>query len=133
MSDEKVIIFDGVCNFCNFWVDFLIRRDPKNKFRFTANQQKAGKAILLQYGESVEEVGTVYFYEEGQLYKESTAALRIARHLPGAWPLFYGFIIIPRPIRDLMYGWIAKNRYRFFGKKESCRLPSPEERAKFLE
>lgn len=133
MSNNRVVIFDGVCNFCNYWVDFLIRRDPKNKFLFTANQNEAGARILQEHGESAEDVGTVYFLEDGKLFKESTAALKIARNLPGLWPAFYGLMIIPRPIRDGIYQWIAKNRYRWFGKKETCRLPSPEERAKFLD
>lgn len=130
--DRSIVIFDGVCNLCNFWVDFLIKRDKKGLFLFTANQDQAGKEILETHGESAEDVRTIYFLEKDILYKESSAVLRVARRLPGLWPLLYAFIIIPRPIRDLVYQWVAKNRYRWFGQKETCRIPTEEERARFL-
>ena len=129
---DMIIIFDGVCNFCNFWVDFLMKRDRKEVFRFTANQHQAGKQILQQYGETTSEVGTVYVLENEVLYKESNAVLRIVRKLPGLWPLLYVFVLIPRVLRDPVYKWVANNRYRWFGKKETCRIPTPEERERFL-
>ncbi|MDX2247831.1 MAG: thiol-disulfide oxidoreductase DCC family protein [Bacteroidia bacterium] len=128
----KVIIFDGVCNFCNASINFVMDRDPKGEFKFAANQSEAGQKILREAGEPTEEIGTVYLYENGKIYKESAAALRIARRLVFPWNLSYVFILIPAFIRDFFYRIIARNRYRWFGKRESCRLPSPEEAARFL-
>ncbi|MFN0203049.1 MAG: thiol-disulfide oxidoreductase DCC family protein [Bacteroidia bacterium] len=129
---EKIIIFDGVCNLCNSSVDFVIRRDKAGIFKFTANQHEKGKAILAENAVPSDAVNTIYFYEDGKLYHRSTAALRIARHLPFAWNLLYGFIIVPTFVRDAVYNFIAKNRYRWFGEKSTCRLPTKEERARFL-
>jgi predicted DCC family thiol-disulfide oxidoreductase YuxK len=126
------IIFDGVCNLCNSSVDFVIRRDKHDRFRFTANQNEAGRRLLQEHGKDPDAVSSVFLIEDGQLYERSTAALRIARRLPFPWPLLYGFIIVPSFLRDLVYGWIARNRYRWFGKKDSCRLPTADEQAKFL-
>ncbi|TAE61829.1 MAG: thiol-disulfide oxidoreductase DCC family protein [Bacteroidetes bacterium] len=128
----SIIIFDGVCTLCNASVDFVIRRDKKNQFQFTANQNEAGRRILEEQGIAPGDSETVFLFENGTLYQKSTAALRIARSLGFPWSLFYAGIIIPAPLRDAIYNWIARNRYRWFGKKETCRLPSPEERAKFL-
>lgn len=130
--NSSIVIFDGVCNLCNFWVDFLIKRDQKGIFLFTANQDQAGKEILETHEESAVDVSTIYLLEKDVLYKESSAVLRVARKLPGLWPLLYGLILIPRPIRDAVYKWVAKNRYRWFGQKETCRIPTAEERARFL-
>jgi predicted DCC family thiol-disulfide oxidoreductase YuxK len=128
-----VVIFDGVCNLCNATVDFLIRRDRRGVLRFTANQHEAGRQLLA----GRPELGgggsdTVYLYHEGRLYERSEAALRIARLLGFPWSMAWGLMLVPRFLRDGVYAWIARNRYRWFGKKETCRLPSPEERARFL-
>ena len=128
----SVVVFDGICTLCNSSVDFIIRRDRKDHFSFTANQHEHGRKILEDHGEKPDKVETLYLLEEGKLYKKSTAALRIARQLPAPWSWLYVFIIVPRPIRDAVYGLIAKNRYRLFGQKETCRIPTPAERAKFL-
>lgn len=128
----QVIIFDGVCNFCNASVNFIMDRDPQGIFRFTANQSEAGQKILSEAGEPTDEVGTVYLYDNGVIYKESSAALRIAKRLVFPWNLCYGWIIVPAFIRDFVYRIIARNRYRWFGKRESCRLPSPDEAARFI-
>ncbi len=130
---NPTLIFDGVCHLCNQSIDFVIRKDRKGQFRYTANQMEAGKRILISHGVDPEDVQTVYLLQDGKLYTKSTAALRIARMLGFPWSLFYALIIIPAPLRDLIYNWVARNRYRWFGKKESCRLPSPEERALFLD
>ncbi|MCB0835833.1 MAG: thiol-disulfide oxidoreductase DCC family protein [Bacteroidetes bacterium] len=129
---ESIIIFDGVCNFCNASVDFIMKRDKQKRFKFTANQNEAGKEILSKENIDTEDVGTIYLLDEGKLYKESTAALRIARHLTFPWNLAYGFVVVPRFLRDPVYQLIARNRYKWFGKKDSCRLPSPEEAARFI-
>ncbi|RMG70697.1 MAG: thiol-disulfide oxidoreductase DCC family protein [Bacteroidetes bacterium] len=128
-----IVIFDGYCNLCNASVSFIMDRDPKRRFKYTANQHQAGQELLQEHGHPPEEVDTVLLIDEdGKLYDRSTAALRIARHLSFPWNLAYGLIIFPRPLRDVVYKWIARNRYRWFGKKDTCRMPTPEERALFL-
>lgn len=129
---HPVVIFDGVCNLCNASVDFIIRHDEAGVFKVSANQHETGRKILAEQGVDPHQVDTVFLYENGTLYRRSTAALRIARRLGFPWNLLYGFIIIPSPIRDAVYKVIAQNRYRWFGKKETCRLPTPEERERFL-
>ncbi len=128
----RVIIFDGVCSLCNATVDFLISRDKKRLFKFTANQNESGKTLLEENGIAADQVSTVYYYENGKMYKKSTAALRIARLLPFPYNLAYVFIIVPPVIRNWFYDLVARNRYQWFGKRETCRMPSPEERAQFL-
>ena len=129
---SAIIIFDGVCNLCNASVDFVIRRDRKGYFQFTANQNETGRRILTEQGLDPDDVSTVFLYENGKLYRKSTAALRIARKLPFPWMLGYAFMIIPNFLRNIVYDFIARNRYKWMGKKETCRLPSPEEAARFV-
>jgi len=129
---HPVVIFDGVCNLCNSSIDFIIRTDKQGQFLVTANQHEAGKAILESQGREATDVSTVFLYEDGKLYERSTAALKIARKLGFPWSLAYGFMIVPKGLRDIVYNWIARNRYRWFGEKETCRLPTPEERARFI-
>ena len=133
MSNKHyIILFDGVCNFCNFWVNFLLDRDKKDKFRFTALQSEKGGELLKKISLSTEDFDTFILIDEEKFYIKSTAVLRVARNLPGFWKALYVFIIVPAPIRDFAYSLVAKNRYKFFGKKEACRIPTPEERKKFL-
>ena len=127
------MIFDGVCTLCNATVDFVIKRDKAGIFKYTANQNLAGATILEAFGQPVEKVDTVYLFEKGKLYSRSTAALKIAEKMPFPWNLFKVLLIFPAGLRDVFYKIIAANRYRFWGKKETCRLPSPEERARFLD
>jgi predicted DCC family thiol-disulfide oxidoreductase YuxK len=132
MENKGIIIFDGVCNFCNHSVDFIMKNDKQKYFLFTANQQEAGKKILAEKGIPSSEVNTIYLYEKGNLYKESTAALRIAQHLSFPYNMLSLFLIVPPFIRNGVYKFIARNRYKWFGKNESCRIPSAAERARFL-
>lgn len=127
-----IILFDGVCNFCNSSVNFIIDRDTTNYFKFGALQSDEGQALLRKHNQSTDSFDTLILIEGDKLYTRSTAALRIAKKLSGLWPLFYVFIIIPKFFRDPIYNLIAKNRYKVFGKKDTCRLPTPQERAKFL-
>lgn len=129
----SVIIFDGVCHLCNASVDFVMKRDQKKIFRYTANQMGAGQTILRDNGIDPDQIQTVYLYENNILYSKSSAALRIAKNLGFPYNLAFGLIIIPAFIRDFIYDLIAKNRYKWFGKKETCRLPTAEERALFLD
>lgn len=133
MTEAPVILFDGVCNFCNYWVQFAIRHNGKNDLRFAALQSSAGAALLQRYDLHPTNISTVIFIEEGKVYKQSAAALRICRHLNTGWKLFYGLIFIPAFLRDPVYNFIARNRYRWFGKKEQCMVPTAEQRARFLD
>lgn len=131
--NSKIILFDGVCNFCNFWVNFIIDRDKKDHFKFAALQSSFGQEFLERNNFNSKSFDTFILIEDEKFYIKSTAALRIAKHLKG-WPQFvYPFIFLPAFIRDFFYNIIAKNRYKFFGKKNSCRIPTSEEKAKFVE
>lgn len=133
MSQEKsVILFDGVCSLCNASIDFVLKRDNKDLFRVGALQQGEGKKLLSRFEAPPEYLDSLVLIEGDRIYFRSTAALRIAKKLPGLWPLLYGLIVLPRPIRDGVYDWIGRNRYRWFGRKNTCRLPTPGEKAKFL-
>lgn len=132
MDQQPVILFDGVCNFCNNIVRFVIKRNNKSTIHFGALQSEAGRKLLEQYKFPPDDIQTVIFIENGIAYTKSTAALRICRHLRGLWPLCYGFIIVPRFIRDGIYNWIAKNRYKWFGVRQECMIPTPEMKTRFL-
>jgi predicted DCC family thiol-disulfide oxidoreductase YuxK len=132
-QDTAVVLFDGVCNLCNGAVNFIIDRDPSARFRFAALQSTQAAALLAPLGRVPEvEPQSFILVEDGRVYERSTAALRIARKLPGAWKLLYAFVVVPRPLRDVVYRFVARNRYRWFGKAEACRMPTPELRARFL-
>ena len=132
-SAHPVVLFDGVCNLCNATVNFLIDRDPDGVFRFGALQSEAARPLLHRHGLSATELSSVVLIEDGHVYTRSTAALRIARRLPGLWPLLQVFYAVPTPLRDLVYDVIARNRYRWFGKRDACRVPTPDLRARFLD
>jgi predicted DCC family thiol-disulfide oxidoreductase YuxK len=131
-QDVPIVLFDGVCNFCNYWVNFAIKRDKKNKLKFSPIQGETAKQILPGYSVNPRSLSSVIFIVNGKVHTQSSAALQIARHLNGGWKLFYGLIIIPKFIRDFFYNIIARNRYRWFGKKESCVIPTWEMRERFL-
>ena len=128
---QPVIFFDGVCNLCNGAVQFTIERDLKNIFRFASLQSEYAKTALTPFNVSPEELDSFILLENGKVYKRSTAALRVAKKLNGLWPLLYGFIIVPRFIRDAVYNYVGKNRYKWFGKQESCWVPTPALKSKF--
>ncbi len=133
MIENPVILFDGVCNFCNYWMNFAIKRDKYNQLRFAPLQGEAAKQLLPKYQLNPTLLSSVIFIDKGKAYTQSSAALRICKYLNGGWKIFYGLIIIPKFIRDFFYNIIARNRYKWFGKKESCMVPTPELRARFLE
>ena len=132
MEENRVILFDGICNFCNYWVNFAIKRDKDKKLRFSPIQGETAKQLFPQYNLHPTDLSSVIFIDNGTVYTQSSAALRIAKHLDGGWKLFYGFLIIPKFIRDFFYNIFARNRYKWFGKKESCVVPTPELRERFL-
>lgn len=127
-----LVLFDGVCNLCNNSVQMIIRHDPGGYFRFTSLQSEAGRELLRMQGLPEDYTGSLLLWENGKLYKESGAALRIARRMNGLWPLLYAGILVPPFLRNLVYRWIARNRYKWWGKKDQCMIPSPELKQRFL-
>lgn len=131
--EKEILLFDGVCNLCNSSVNFIIDHDPKGHFKFAALQSEFGQKKLEELGFDQEEFDSLVLLSGDKVYKKSSAALRIARKLSGLYPLLYVFIIIPPFIRHGVYNIIAKNRYKWWGKRDSCRMPTPELKARFVE
>jgi predicted DCC family thiol-disulfide oxidoreductase YuxK len=129
---RRIILFDGVCNFCDSSVQFIIKRDPNGNYQFASLQGETGRLLLKEF-DLEENLDSIVYIEGDRFYKKSAAALRICKNLEGVWRLFVIFKIIPTPIRDFFYDIVAKNRYKWFGKKDSCMIPSPEIRNRFLE
>lgn len=130
--EHPVVLFDGVCNLCNGVVNFLIDRDPDARLRFAALQSDAAQAILEQSGQP-NELDTLVFIDKGRASVRSTAVLRIVRHLPWYWQPLRVFWLVPRPLRDALYRLVARNRYRLFGKRDACRMPTPELKRRFMD
>jgi predicted DCC family thiol-disulfide oxidoreductase YuxK len=128
----SIILFDGICNFCNSSINFIIKHDLNNQFRFAPLQSEIGKQLLLQLDEQDLNINTIILIENNRIYKQSDALLRIARHFNGVYSLLYGFIIIPSFLRNKIYNFIARNRYRLFGKTNTCVAPTPELKQKFI-
>ena len=129
-SMSAIILFDGVCNFCNNSVNFIIGQDKNNYFKFTPLESEIGQEFVKKF--DLHDIDSVILVENDKAYTHSTAALKVAKTLGGIWSLAYAFIIIPKFIRDFFYKLFAKNRYKLFGKKDECMIPTPEIRAKFL-
>ena len=132
MFDSPVIFFDGFCNLCNGAVQFTIKRDRKNIFHFASLQSDYADEKLTAFHIDPKQFNSFVLLENGTVYQQSTAALRVAKQLGGLWPVLYGFIIVPSFIRDAVYNYVAKNRYKWFGKQDTCMLPTPELKARFL-
>ena len=130
---SSVILFDGVCNLCNGFVQFVIARDPGGRFRFAALQSDAARRILGQPDAVASAPASVVLVEGDRVFRQSAAALRIARGLGWPWRLAYGFIVVPRPLRDWMYDVVARHRYQWFGRRDACMMPTPDVRARFLD
>lgn len=130
-NTNPVILFDGVCNLCNSSVQFVIKHDPKKQFRFASIQGDYGQQVLKQFHLPPNALNSFILFKDKQIFTHSTGALMVAKQLSGAWPLLYAFIIVPAFIRNAVYQFIANNRYKWFGKKESCAIPSPELRSLF--
>ena len=129
---HSIILFDGVCNLCNGAVNFVIKRDPGNVFKFAPLQEKQGALLLKTHAIDIQKLDSIVLIENGNVYTKSSAALRIARKMSNLWPLFFVLLIIPSFIRDGVYDFIAKNRYKWFGKKEQCMIPTLGLKEKFL-
>ena len=132
-ENKKIILFDGVCNLCNSSVQFVIQHDEKDIFRFVALQSDLGKEIIKHIGIDATKIDSIILYEPGiAYYYKSNATIKIAETLGEFLSMIWIFKILPLSIRDLVYDYIAKNRYKWYGKKESCMLPTPEIQSKFL-
>lgn len=132
-NGKKIILFDGVCNLCNGSVQFVIKRDKKDRFRYAALQSEVGQQLVQERHIDTKEVDSIILIEPGVAYfTKSDAALEIAKDLGGVWRLMALFHWVPRSIRNFVYDFVARNRYKWFGKKEACMVPTPELQAKFL-
>lgn len=131
--EHPVLLFDGVCNLCNGFVQWLIKRDTQVQFRYASLQSDTGQALLREAGLPTDEISTVVLADNGRFYTHADVSLRIAQRLGGAWRLMGICYLVPRPIRNTVYNWVARNRYRWFGKAESCMIPTPELKRLFLE
>ena len=132
MYRESILLFDGHCSLCNAAVDFVLKRDAKKKLLFASIQGSEGQRVLKMYQLPPSYLETLVLVEQGQVYLGSTAALRVARLLGGGWPLFYSLIIIPKGLRDRIYQWIGTHRYKWFGRRASCIIPTASEKSCFL-
>lgn len=131
-KNQSIILFDGVCNFCNYWVNFILDKDETNLFKFAALQSEKGRELLEKYNLPKDNFDSFILIANDSLFKKSSAAFEIAKHLNGLPKLLSAFSFLPRTFTDLVYDLVAKNRYKFFGKKNVCRIPTPEERSRFL-
>lgn len=131
---KKIILFDGYCNLCSSAVQFIIKRDKKDVFRFASLQGETGKKLTAERNIDTTEIDSILLIVPGvAYYVKSEAALKIAKHLGGLWQIMYVFIWVPSKISDIVYDFIARNRYKWFGKKAQCMLPNPEISVKFLD
>jgi predicted DCC family thiol-disulfide oxidoreductase YuxK len=130
---EPIVLFDGVCRFCDASVNFILDHDRRGRCRFAALQSAAGQALLVRFGLKRDDFDTLVLVEGDRCYLRSTAALRIARYLDPPWPLLSVFLLIPTFLRDGAYELLAANRYRWFGQLDACRMPTPELQGRFLD
>jgi len=127
-----IVLFDGVCNFCNASVNFVIEHDKVGYFKFAPLQSEIGEELVAKHGIDTVDIDSVIVVENDRAYTHSSGALRIAKQLDGIWSWAYAFIVVPKPIRDFCYKLFAKHRYRLFGRQDACMMPTPEIRARFL-
>ncbi|EMA59792.1 thiol-disulfide oxidoreductase DCC family protein [Halorubrum kocurii] len=132
-DDESIILFDGVCNLCSGFVQFVLPRDEEGKYRFASLQSDAGQALLAEHDLPSDELESVVLIEDGESYVKSSAIIQIAAGLGGAYRLLSPFRYVPRSVRDRVYDFVADNRYRWFGKKDRCMMPSGDVESRFLE
>lgn len=130
---RKILLFDGVCNLCNGSVQFVLKNDRKKEVVFSSLQSRAGQEILENNGFSTHQFNSIIFYRHGKILQQSTAVLYLLRDMGGIWTLFFPLIIIPPFVRNGIYNWVAKNRYKWFGQSQSCMLPLPEYKNRFIE
>lgn len=133
MMNKKIVLFDGVCNLCNASVQFIIEHDKKNVFQFSSLQSDFGQKLLEKNQLNTTEFNSIILLDEENIFQQSDAALRIAKNLNFPVKLLAVFLIIPKPIRDYFYSLVSKNRYKWFGKKESCWIPTANLKSKFID
>ena len=132
MKEESIILFDGICNLCNGSVQYVLKHDKKKLFRFASLQSDSGQQLLKKYKLPHNNFNSFVLLQNEKAYLKSTAALMVAKQLGGFTQILYAFIIVPTFIRDAVYNLISKNRYKWFGKKESCMVPTTELQSRFL-
>ena len=133
-ENKKIILFDGVCNLCNNAVQFIIKNDSRDVFRYASLQSELGQTLVQERGLDPQDIDSIMLIEPGvAYYRKSTAALEIARDLKGGYSLLKNFLFLPEGLRDRIYDFVAANRYKWFGKKDNCMIPSPELKSKFLD
>lgn len=132
MNDYQIVIFDGICNLCNGATQFIIKRDTNNIFLFAAMQSDAAKKMLNEYVANREIPDSIILIKDKKIYEKSDALIEITTHLSGLWPILKISRVIPKKLRDCLYDWLAKNRYKIFGKRETCILPTTELQKKFI-
>jgi len=131
--NKKIILFDGICNLCDATVQFLIKRDKKDIFRFVAIQSEIGQQIIKHIGIDTSKTDSIILYEPGHAYYyKAEAALKIAKELGGIYSLLSVFLLLPKGLSNIVYDYIARNRYKWYGKKDACMIPTPAMKAKFL-
>ena len=128
----SLVLFDGLCNLCNGFVQFVIARDPHARFRFGALQSASARRVLELHETPDPLPDSIVLVEDGKVYTQSTAALRIARHLTFPFPLAFALILVPRPLRDWVYAWVARHRFHWFGRRDRCMVPTPALRSRFM-
>lgn len=131
-DNHKIILFDGVCNLCNGAINFVIKKDKKNIFKFAPLQSEEGKELTSRFNIDTSKVDSIILIDGDKYYEKSSAALHIAKNLEKAYPLLFGFMVVPKFIRNSVYDYVATNRYKWFGKKESCMIPTEELKSKFI-
>lgn len=129
---DHVIVFDGICNFCNASVNFVMERDPEKAFKFATLQSEAGQEVLKFNKLNAQDFETFLYIQNGHVFSQSTAALKVAQRLSAPWPMLYLFRVIPQSIRDSVYRFVGKRRYQWMGKREVCRIPTTAEQERFV-
>ena len=132
LAAHPVLLFDGVCNLCHGTVRFLIERDPAARIRYAPLQSEIGRALLTRFGLDPDALDTMVLVDAEGAHPRSTGVLRALRVLGPPWSWLQPLMLVPQPLRDILYGWVARNRYRWFGKKDACPMPRPEWRERFL-
>ncbi|PWK26138.1 putative DCC family thiol-disulfide oxidoreductase YuxK [Arcicella aurantiaca] len=131
-KEYQIILFDGVCNFCNSSINFIIDHDPEKNFKFASLQSDFGQKTLRKFNKNTEDFDSVILIKNNQLYQKAEAALEITKQLSGLWKYLSIFKILPTSILNFFYNIIAQNRYRIFGKSDTCRMPTPDLKERFL-
>ena len=132
MSDAPVLVFDGVCVLCSRWVQFIVRHDRDARIRLAPMQSDAGRALLAKFGLDPDDPLSLLYVVDGRGYQDSDAILRVLASFGGAWRASALLRVIPRFVRDRSYRWLARNRYRWFGRTDQCLVPTPEQAGRFL-